>query len=95
MSRWTDFDQVLAEANDSNFGLAAVIWTQNLARALEFVDRIDAGFVQVNQFSVAEANIEYGGAKMSGMGRELSLESMIQHFTWSKTVLINGKGAEA
>ena len=95
VSRWTDFDQVLAEANDSNFGLAAVIWTQNLARALEFVDRIDAGFVQVNQFSVAEANIEYGGAKMSGMGRELSLESMIQHFTWSKTVLINGKGAEA
>ena len=32
---------------------------------------------------------------MSGMGRELSLESMIQHFTWSKTVLINGMGAEA
>ena len=95
VSRWRDFDEVLAEANDTNFGLAAVIWTQNLGRALEFVDRIEAGFVQVNQFSVAEANIEYGGAKMSGMGRELSLESMIQHFTWSKTVLINGMGAEA
>jgi acyl-CoA reductase-like NAD-dependent aldehyde dehydrogenase len=95
VSRWTDFDEVLGEANNTNYGLAAVIWTQNLARALEFVDRIEAGFVQVNQFSVAEANIEYGGAKMSGMGRELSLESMIQHFTWSKTVLINGNGAEA
>jgi acyl-CoA reductase-like NAD-dependent aldehyde dehydrogenase len=95
VSRWHDFEEVLAEANDTNFGLAAVIWTQNLSRALEFVDRIQAGFVQVNQFSVAEANIEYGGAKMSGMGRELSLESMIQHFTWSKTVLINGNGAEA
>ena len=86
---------MLGEANNTNYGLAAVIWTQNLSRALEFVDRIEAGFVQVNQFSVAEANIEYGGAKMSGMGRELSLESMIQHFTWSKTVLINGNGAEA
>ena len=94
VSRWNDFDEVLGEANNTNYGLAAVIWTQNLARALEFVDRIEAGFVQVNQFSVAEANIEYGGAKMSGMGRELSLESMIQHFTWSKTVLINGNGAE-
>ena len=94
-SRWNDFDEVLGEANNTNYGLAAVIWTQNLARALEFVDRIEAGFVQVNQFSVAEANIEYGGAKMSGVGRELSLESMIQHFTWSKTVLINGNGAEA
>jgi acyl-CoA reductase-like NAD-dependent aldehyde dehydrogenase len=95
VSRWNDFDEVLGEANNTNYGLAAVIWTQNLARALEFVDRIEAGFVQVNQFSVAEANIEYGGAKMSGMGRELSLESMIQHFTWSKTVLINANGAEA
>jgi acyl-CoA reductase-like NAD-dependent aldehyde dehydrogenase len=95
VSRWNDFDEVLGEANNTNYGLAAVIWTQNLARALEFVERIEAGFVQVNQFSVAEANIEYGGAKMSGMGRELSLESMIQHFTWSKTVLINGNGAEA
>ena len=95
VSRWNDFDEVLGEASNTNYGLAAVIWTQNLARALEFVDRIEAGFVQVNQFSVAEANIEYGGAKMSGMGRELSLESMIQHFTWSKTVLMNGNGAEA
>ena len=94
VARWHDFEEVLAEANDTNFGLAAVIWTQNLARALDFVDRIEAGFVQVNQFSVAEANIEYGGAKMSGMGRELSVESMVQHFTWSKTVLINGNGAE-
>jgi acyl-CoA reductase-like NAD-dependent aldehyde dehydrogenase len=95
VSRWSDFDAVLAEANDTKFGLAAVIWTRDLARALEFVDRIEAGFVQVNQFSVAEANIEYGGVKMSGMGRELSLESMIQHFTWSKTVIVNAKGASA
>jgi aldehyde dehydrogenase (NAD+) len=95
VSRWSDFDAVLAEANETKFGLAAVIWTRDLARALEFVDRIEAGFVQVNQFSVAEANIEYGGAKMSGMGRELSLESMIQHFTWSKTVIVNSKGASA
>ena len=70
-------------------GLAAVIWTRDLARSMQFIDRIQAGFVQVNQFSVAEASVEYGGTKISGIGRELSLESMLEHFTWSKTVIIN------
>jgi acyl-CoA reductase-like NAD-dependent aldehyde dehydrogenase len=89
VSRWTDFDQVLAEANDSRYGLAAVLWTRDLARSMQFIDQIQAGFVQINQFSVAEASIEYGGTKISGIGRELSLESMVEHFTWSKTVIIN------
>ncbi len=89
VARWTDFDQVIAEANDSTFGLAAVLWTENLRAAFDFIDRMDAGFVQVNQFAVAEANIEYGGTKLSGTGRELSVESLVNHFTWSKTVIVN------
>ncbi|WP_082520547.1 aldehyde dehydrogenase family protein [Rhizobium sp. Root482] len=89
VARWTDFDAVIAEANDSQYGLAATIFTENLPAAFDFIARIEAGFIQVNQFAVAEANIEYGGTKMSGMGRELSLASMIQHFTWSKTVIVN------
>jgi len=89
VSRWTDFDAVIAEANDSQYGLAATIFTENLPAAFDFIARIEAGFIQVNQFAVAEANIEYGGTKMSGMGRELSLASMVQHFTWSKTIIVN------
>jgi acyl-CoA reductase-like NAD-dependent aldehyde dehydrogenase len=89
VSAWSDFEEVLAEANDTRYGLAAVLWTRDLARSMEFVDKIQAGFVQVNQFSVAEASVEYGGTKISGLGRELSLESMVEHFTWSKTVIIN------
>ena len=89
VSRWHDFDAVLAEANDTRYGLAAVMWTRDLARSMQFIDAIEAGFVQVNQFSVAEASVEYGGTKISGIGRELSPESMLEHFTWSKTVIIN------
>jgi acyl-CoA reductase-like NAD-dependent aldehyde dehydrogenase len=89
VAAWSDFEEVLAEANDTRYGLAAVLWTRDLARSMEFVDKIQAGFVQVNQFSVAEASVEYGGTKISGLGRELSLESMVEHFTWSKTVIIN------
>ena len=44
-----NFDEVMRSANDTPFGLSAVLWTQNLSRALQFVDEIEAGFVQVNQ----------------------------------------------
>ncbi|MEP9367704.1 aldehyde dehydrogenase family protein [Xanthobacter sp. VNH20] len=89
LARWTDFAAVIQEANDVKFGLAATVWTNDLSKAFQFIEQVDAGFVQVNQYAVAEANIEYGGTKMSGMGKELSLESMLHHFTWSKTAIIN------
>ncbi len=87
--RWKDFDEVLAQANATDFGLAATIWTRDLNRALTFVERIQAGFVQVNQYATPRANIAYGGLKQSGLGKELTLESMLEHFTSSKTVIIN------
>lgn len=93
ISRWSDFNEVIKTANDTRYGLAATIFTENLPAAFKFIEEIEAGFVQVNQFGVAEANIEYGGTKMSGIGRELSLSSMIQHFTWPKTVFMNTAAA--
>lgn len=89
VSRWRDFDAVLAEANDSDFGLAAALWTRDLASALAFAERIQAGFVQVNQFITPRPNLAYGGLKASGLGKEYSLESMLEHFTTSKTVIVN------
>ncbi len=83
------FDEVIESANDTPFGLSAVLWTQNLSRALQFVEEIDAGFVQVNQCVAPRANVSYGGLKMSGLGKEYAFDSMINHFTQSKTVLIN------
>jgi acyl-CoA reductase-like NAD-dependent aldehyde dehydrogenase len=90
--RWREFDQVLADANDTSFGLAATIWTSDLAAALRFAQEIEAGFVQVNQFITPRAGLSYGGMKTSGMGRENTLESAIDHFTASKTVIINPAG---
>ena len=87
--RWKDFDEVLAQANATEFGLAATLWTRDLNRALTFAERIQAGFVQVNQYATPRANVAYGGLKQSGLGKELTLESMLEHFTSSKTVIIN------
>ena len=89
VDRWTDFDTVIDQANASPFGLAATIWTRDLSRAFAFADRIQAGFVQVNQYITPRASLSYGGLKMSGLGRENTLESMLEHFTSSKTVIIN------
>lgn len=83
------FEEVIANANDTPYGLSANLWTRDLSRALEFVERIEAGFVQVNQCVAPRANVSYGGLKMSGIGKEYALDSMLQHFTCSKTVLIN------
>lgn len=86
---FTDFDDMIAMANDTPYGLAANLWTRDLSRALEYVERIEAGFVQVNQCVAPRSNVSYGGLKMSGLGKEYALDSMVTHFTSSKTVLIN------
>ncbi|WP_159999911.1 aldehyde dehydrogenase family protein [Roseomonas sp. 18066] len=84
-----DAEDVLAEANDTEFGLAASLWTNNLKIAMSFAHRIEAGLVQVNQNLVVQPNLSYGGVKASGLGKEASLESMLEHFTHKKTIMIN------
>lgn len=86
---WRDFEEVMRLANDVDYGLSAALWSRDLNRALVFARRIQAGFVQVNQFITPRATLAYGGWKSSGLGKECSLESMLEHFTQSKTVIIN------
>ncbi|MCA1908239.1 MAG: aldehyde dehydrogenase family protein [Magnetospirillum sp.] len=87
--KWSDFDSVIEAANDSDYGLAATIWTTNLKMAMDATRRLEAGFVQVNQNLVVQPNLSYGGVKASGLGKEASLESMLEHFTHKKTIIIN------
>ncbi len=86
---WRDYEDVIAQANDTQFGLAASVWTNNLKLAMDAVHRIEAGFCQVNQNVVVQAGLSYGGVKTSGLGKEASLESMLEHFTQKKTIIIN------
>ena len=86
---FNNFEDVIQKANDTHFGLSATLWTQDLSHAFQFVDEIEAGFVQVNQCVAPRANVSYGGLKMSGLGKEYAFDSMMNHFTQSKTVLIN------
>ncbi len=86
--KFRDFEDAIEMANDSDFGLTATIWTENLKEAM-CVERLEAGLVQVNQNLVVQSGIPYGGHKNSGLGVEASISTVKEHFMRSKTVLIN------
>ena len=56
---------------------------------LDLAHRLEAGLVQINQNLVVQANLSYGGVKSSGLGKEASLEAMLEHFTHKKTIMVN------
>lgn len=83
---WRDVDEVVAMANDSHYGLAAFLFTHDLDDALRTAHRIDAGWVQINQGTGQLVGQSYGGMKTSGIGREASLEGMLEGFTQIKQI---------
>lgn len=74
-------------ANDSIYGLAASVWTDNLSRALRVSDSLMAGTVSVNTVDALSAMTPFGGMKQSGFGRDLSLHSF-DKYTALKTTWI-------
>ncbi|SDE75969.1 succinate-semialdehyde dehydrogenase / glutarate-semialdehyde dehydrogenase [Massilia sp. PDC64] len=85
--RVRDADEAIALANATEFGLAAALWTGDLARARRLVRQIEAGAVFVNGQVVSDARLPFGGIKQSGYGRELGAAGA-REFTNTKTVWI-------
>lgn len=81
------FDEVIARANDTVFGLAAAVWTQDITRAHRAVKRIKAGTVWVNHYGAMDPAVPFGGYKMSGFGREGGTEH-IESYLQTKGVWI-------
>jgi len=77
--RFKDDDDAVRIANDIQFGLAAGIWTQSMARALTMADRIRAGTIWVNNYRMTSTTSPFGGFKMSGMGREGGIAGMREY----------------
>jgi aldehyde dehydrogenase (NAD+) len=81
-------DDVIAKANDSEFGLYAAVYTKDIDRALRMSQRLEAGTVAINCTSPTTAmDMPFGGYKGSGIGREGWNESL-DNFLETKTVLI-------
>ncbi|USJ28512.1 2-hydroxymuconic semialdehyde dehydrogenase [Ensifer adhaerens] len=74
-------------ANDTQYGLAAVIWTENLGRAHRLAPKMETGIVWVNTWNLRDLRTPFGGAKQSGIGREGGLHS-IEFYTETTNICI-------
>ena len=79
--------EVLKMANDSDYGLSATLWTENLSRAHRIANAIEAGIVWVNTWLLRDLRTPFGGMKNSGVGREGGFEAL-KFFTEMKNICI-------
>ncbi|MEM7207023.1 MAG: aldehyde dehydrogenase [Pseudomonadota bacterium] len=91
---FTEEDEAFAIANDSPYGLAAGVWTQNIGRTYRAADAIEAGTVWINTYRAVSFMAPFGGYKRSGLGRESGQEA-IRSYLQTKTVWIDAKGETA
>lgn len=80
-----DSEQALTLANDSDYGLAASVWTQNLSHAHRFASDVESGTVWINSHLMFDASLPIGGYKQSGWGRESGMGAVLNYME-SKTV---------
>jgi len=80
-------EEAIREANDSEFGLGASIWTNNIERGIKLARQIESGIVSVNEMVKSDPRLPFGGIKKSGIGRELS-EFGIREFVNIKSVVV-------
>lgn len=86
--RFSTEEEIMKLSNDTNFGLMAGVFTQDINRAMRIASEFDSGMVGVNCISMMFLNTPFGGTKESGIGRECGL-SALKAFTETKTVMIN------
>ncbi|KAJ4508609.1 hypothetical protein HRR83_005701 [Exophiala dermatitidis] len=85
IARFSAETEVIAKANDSEYGLNAAIFTKDIARARRVSDALEVGTVTVNSWGLINANTPFGGVKQSGFGRDLGREAL-DEWTTVKTV---------
>jgi aldehyde dehydrogenase (NAD+) len=87
LMKYTTEEEVIARANDTDYGLAAGIITKNYTRAQKLIRSLRAGTVWVNTYDVFDAALPFGGFKASGIGRELG-EAGLENYLEKKTVVM-------
>src|SRR6516225_8728191 len=84
-SPFSDLDQIVAEANNSEYGLAAGVWTKDISKAHRVAHKLRAGTVWINCYNVFDAALPFGGYKQSGWGREMGHE-VLELYTEVKAI---------
>ncbi len=84
---FTDEDEVIARANDTEFGLAAGVFTADIARGHRVISQIKAGTCWINAYNLTPVEVPFGGYKQSGIGRENGIAALT-HYSQIKTVYV-------
>jgi acyl-CoA reductase-like NAD-dependent aldehyde dehydrogenase len=84
-----DFEDAVAKANQTPYGLAAGIWTRDIKKAHTLAKRIKAGTVWINTYNMYDAAMPYGGYKMSGYTRECGMEAIYEFYTQVKSIWVD------
>ena len=82
-----DVDEAIARANDSQYGLAAAVWTKDIKKAHYVARKLQAGTVWINTYNIYDTAAPFGGYKHSGFGREMGMHAL-EHYTQVKTVWV-------
>lgn len=85
---FTDVEEAIREANNNPYGLAAAVWTRDIAKAHRVARKLQAGTVWINTYNNYDPAAAFGGYKMSGYGRELGMHAL-EHYTELKSVWVN------
>ena len=83
--RWEEYDEMIELANDVDYGLAAGVITDDITRANTTARDIEAGYVWINSYHDLIPGLPFGGYKQSGIGRELSADTL-EHYRQTKTI---------
>ena len=75
---FTDEDDVIRRANDTEYGLVAYVFSENMKRAMQVCERLEYGMVGLNRGLVSDPAAPFGGVKQSGLGREGGPEGMLE-----------------
>ena len=81
-------EEVIALANDSDYGLGGGVFTENLKKAIRVARSIETGRMWVNTYNSIPAGAPFGGVKQSGVGRETH-KVMLEHYTQMKSIIVN------
>ena len=76
---FSDDDEAIHAANDTEYGLVAYLYTQDLKRGMAVSERLDAGMIGLNRGLVSDPAAPFGGTKQSGLGREGSHDGMMEY----------------